>query len=125
MKRYELTTEQWKRIEPLLPPKTTGKRGRPRKDDRTMLNGMLWIARSGARWRELPKTYSSWQSVYARFCKWRDDRTLKRIFLTLSQDADDADMEHVSIDSTCIKVHQSANGGKKRKIKRLGVPEVD
>ncbi|MCQ5029896.1 transposase, partial [Flavonifractor sp. DFI.6.63] len=51
MKRYELTKEQWERIKPLLPREETGKRGRPRKDNRTMLNGMLWIVRSGAQWR--------------------------------------------------------------------------
>ena len=44
MKRYELTKEQWERVRPLLPPEETGKRGRPRKDNRMMLNGMLWIA---------------------------------------------------------------------------------
>lgn len=43
MKRYELTKEQWERVKPLLPPEETEKRGRPRKDNRTMLNGMLWI----------------------------------------------------------------------------------
>ena len=59
MKRYELTKEQWERIKPLLPPEETGKRGRPRKDNRTMLNGMLWIVRSGAQWRELPAAYAS------------------------------------------------------------------
>ena len=58
MKRYELTKEQWERIQPLLPPEKTGKRGHPCKDNRTMLNGMLWIARSGAQWRELPEVWS-------------------------------------------------------------------
>ena len=67
MKRYELTNKQWKRIEQLLPPERTGKRGRPGKDNRMMLNGMLWIVRSGAQWRELPEIYGPWQSVYARF----------------------------------------------------------
>lgn len=110
MKRYELTKEQWERIKPLLPPEETGKRGRPRKDNRTMLNGMLWIVRSGAQWRELPAAYGPWQSVYARFSKWRDDGTLEAAFHTLSADAD---MENLSMDSTCVKVHESANGGKK------------
>ena len=110
MKRYELTKGQWERIKPLLPPETTGNRGRPRKDNQTMVNGMLWIARSGAQWRELPEAYAPWQSVYARFAKWRDDGTLETIFHTLSADAD---MENLSIDSTCIKVHESANGGGK------------
>ena len=49
-----------------------------------MLNGMLWIARSGAQWRELPEVYGPWQSVYARFAKWRDDGTLEAIFYALS-----------------------------------------
>ena len=66
MKRYELTKEQWERVKAVLPPERTGKRGRPRKDDRKMLNGMLWIVRSGAQWRELPEAYGPWQSVYAR-----------------------------------------------------------
>ena len=112
MKCYELTTEQWERVKPLLPPEETGKRGRPRKDNRTMLNGMLWIARSGAQWRELPEAYGPWQSVYARFAKWRDDGTLETVFDALSEDAD---MENLSIDSTCIKVHESANGGGKNR----------
>ena len=94
MKRYGLTKEQWERIKPLLPPEETGKRGRPRKDNRTMVNGMLWIVRSGARWRELPETYGPWQSVYARFAKWRDDGTLEAVFHALS---DDADMEALSV----------------------------
>ena len=110
MKRYELTKGQWERIKELLPPERAGKRGRPRKDDRTMLNGMLWIVRSGAQWREMPETYGPWQSVYARFAKWRDDGTLEAIFRALSADAD---MENLSLDSTCIKVHESANGGGK------------
>lgn len=55
MKRYELKKEQWDRIKQMLPPEETGKRERPHKDNRTMLNGMLWIVRSGAQWRELPE----------------------------------------------------------------------
>ena len=117
MKRYELTKEQWERVKAVLPPERTGKRGRPRKDDRKMLNGMLWIVRSGAQWRELPEAYGPWQSVYARFAKWRDDGTLEAIFHALSADAD---MENLSLDSTCIKVHESANGEEKTANKAVG-----
>ena len=49
-----------------------------------MLNGMLWIVRSGARWRELPEAYGPWQSVYAQFAKWWDDGTLETVFHALS-----------------------------------------
>ena len=54
---YDITDEQWKVIEPLMPPEYTGKKGRPRKDNRTMVNGILWINRSGAQWRQLPEKY--------------------------------------------------------------------
>ena len=114
---YELTDEQWKRIQPLLPPENTGKKGRPRKDDRTMLNGMLWMNHSGAQWRQLPECYGPWQSVYARFAKWRDDGIWEKIFTELSQDAD---AENLSIDSTCVKVHESSNGGEKTENKAVG-----
>ena len=95
----------------------TGKRSRPRKDNRTMLKGMLWIARSGAQWRELPEAYSPWQSVYVQFDKWRDDGTLETVFHALSEDAD---MENLSIDSTYAKVHESANSGEKKADKAVG-----
>ena len=85
---YDLTDEQWKRVEPMLPPERTGKKGRPRNDNRKMLNGMLWMNHSGAQWRQLPQCYGPWQSVYARFAKWRDDGLWEKIFTVLSQDAD-------------------------------------
>ena len=117
MKRYELTKEQWERIKSLLPPEEMGKRGRPRKDNPIMLNGMLWIVRSGAQWRELPETYGPWQSIYAQFAKWGDDGTLEVVFHTLSTDAD---MENLNMDSTCVRVHESANGEEKTADKAVG-----
>lgn len=104
--RYDLTDKQWKRIQPLLPPEKTGKKGRPRKDNRLMLNGMLWMNHSGAQWRQIPGRYG----VYARFAKWRNEGIWEKIFSELSKDAD---RENLSIDSTCVKVHESSNGGKK------------
>ena len=112
---YELTDEQWERIQPLLPPENRGKKGRPRKDDRMMLNGMLWMNHSGAQWRQLPVRYGPWQSVYARFAKWRDEGIWENIFSELSQDAD---RENLSIDSTCVKVHESPNGGENKAVGR-------
>lgn len=109
-KKYELTNEEWERISPLLPPQKTGRKGKPPKDHRVMLNGMLWIARSGAQWKNFPECYGKWEAVYARFCKWRDEGFLEQIFRTLSADAD---TENLSIDSTSVKMHQSSNGGKK------------
>ena len=117
MNRYESTKEQWEHLKELLPPERAGKRDRPRKEDRNILNGMLWTVRNGAQWRELPEAYGPWQSVYSRFAKWRDDGTLEAIFRALSTDAD---MENLSLDSTCIKVHESANGGGKTADKAVG-----
>ena len=106
-KRYELTEEQWNRIKDLIP---QSKMGRPRKDDRLMLNAMLWLARSGAGWQDLPEGYGSWKTVYSRFCKWRDDGTFLHIFETLTQDSD---MENLSLDSTVVKAHPHSAGAKK------------
>ena len=56
------------------------KTGRPGKDLRLMFNAVLWIACSGAPWRDLPERFGSWKTVYSRFCKWRDERTLLKVF---------------------------------------------
>ncbi len=114
MSRYELTPEQWERVKDLLPQPHKGK-GRPAKDNRIMLNGMMWIARSGAQWRELPEKYGPWQTVYSKYRKWVDEGVLENVFKALSKDAD---MENLSIDSTSVRVHQSANGGKTAKIRQ-------
>ena len=114
-KRYEVTTSEWNRIKDYLPPERSGQKGRPRKDNRMMLNGMLWILRTGCQWRELPECYGSWQSVYARFRKWQKDGIFEKIFRELNLDAD---TEYICIDSTDVKVHESANGGVKKGIQK-------
>ena len=63
IRRYELTDARWLVIEPLLSIKPPGSRGRPPKDHRQMLNGILWLARSGAAWRDVPERYGPWESV--------------------------------------------------------------
>ena len=111
--RYELTDSEWKRIKDQLPPEhpKVGNRGRPAKyDNRCIMNGILWIARTGSPWRTLSERYGKWQAVYARYRQWKQLGIFKAIFAALSADAD---MENVSIDSTSCKVHQSANGGEK------------
>lgn len=105
---YELTDEQWEQIKDLFPVANTG---RPGKDNRIMFNAMIWIARTGAQWRQLPEYYGPWKTIYSRFRKWCDDGTLRKIFEILCEDCD---MENISIDSTTIKVHQQASGAKKR-----------
>ncbi|MFR3325244.1 MAG: IS5 family transposase [Oscillospiraceae bacterium] len=106
-RRYELTDTQWDRIKDLIP---RAKTSRPPKDDRMMLNAMLWLARSGAAWADIPARFGSHQTVYSRFCKWRDDGTLLRIFQELNADAD---YENLCIDSTSIKAHPQSAGAKR------------
>ncbi|MGN0742664.1 MAG: IS5 family transposase [Candidatus Fimadaptatus sp.] len=108
--RYEVTNAEWERIKDHLPPERSGMKGRPRIDNRKMLNGMLWIIRTGCQWREMPERYGKWQSVYSRFRKWQKDGTIEHLYRELSKDADD---EYVCIDSTIVKVHESAHGGEK------------
>ncbi len=94
----------------LLPPENTGKRGRPRKCNRTILNGMVWIARSGAPWRDLPERYGPWETVYSRFRKWIEDGILDNIFRILSLDAE---FEELSMDASIVQAHQHSAGAKK------------
>ncbi len=110
LKRYELTDQEWEQIAPLLPSYKKGKRGRPPKDNRLMLNAMVWLARSGAPWRDLPERYGPWESVYSRFRKWIDDGILDNIFRVLSLEAE---LEELSLDASIVQAHQHSAGAKK------------
>jgi len=65
----ELTDAEWHRIQPLLPPQQP-RRGRPRHDHRTVLAGILWVVRSGASWRAMPREYGTWETAYQRYRLW-------------------------------------------------------
>ena len=109
-KRYEMTNSEWESVKGLLPPERTGKPGKPSSDNRTALNGILWVARSGAPWRDLPERYGSWSTLYDRFARWSEAGVFKVVFDSLSVDAD---MQDLSIDSTTVRAHQSSAGAKK------------
>lgn len=109
LKRYELTDQEWEQIVPLLP-SNKGGRGRPPKDNRQMLNSMVWLARSGAPWRDLPERYGPWESVYSRFRKWIDDGVLDNIFRVLSLESE---LYELSIDASIVQAHQHSAGAKK------------
>lgn len=80
-----------------------------------MLNAMIWLARSGAAWRDLPERYGPWTSVYSRFRKWIEDGILDNIFRVLSLEAELGDL---SIDATIVQAHQHSAGAKKGASKR-------
>jgi hypothetical protein len=73
-----LTDEQWARISPLLPPQRPPV-GRPPRDHRTLLAGMLWVARTGAAWRDLPPCFGPWPTVHSRYQRWRQAGLWQRI----------------------------------------------
>ncbi len=119
MHRGDLTDAQYARLEPLLPPRRPAKGskgGRPRNDDRPMINGMLWILRTGAPWPDLPARYGPPSSVSTRFYRWKKAGIWNRIFAAVQAQADaagDLDWETHHVDATVIRAHQHAAGAKK------------
>lgn len=109
-RRYELRDDQWNRIKELLPPERKTQGGRPAKDNRQMLNAMLWVIRSGAPWRDLPEYYGPWQSVYTRFRRWEQAGIFDRMLKVLTVDLDD---ESVMLDASIVRVHQHGAGAKR------------
>lgn len=115
--RHELTDVQWHVVEPLLP--RPQHMGRPPRDGREMLEAMLWVVRVGAPWRDLPDWYGPWQTVYHRFCQWRDDGTLDRIVKRLQVllgDAGKIDWELWCIDGTSVRAARCASGAGKKGV---------
>lgn len=118
MRRHELSDNEWELIKDLFPkPK---KRGRPPRDTRQLLNGMFWIMRTGAPWRDLPERFGPWQTVYDRFNRWRKDGTFDRIVLTLQtrmQARGRIDWDLFCIDGSSIRASRAAAGALKKKLK--------
>jgi transposase len=113
--RGDLTNEQWERLKGLLPPQKP-KTGRPAEDHRQILNGMLWVLRTGAPWRDLPERYGKWTTIYSRFQRWRKSGMWERIFAHLQtqlEQESNVDWEIHYIDSTTVRAHQHAAGAKK------------
>lgn len=121
-KRYELTTLQWERLEPLLPGKA-GDPGRTAADNRLFVNGVLWVLRSGAHWRDLPERYGKWKSLHKRFSRWAKAGVWERVFEALIEERKN---EYLMLDTTLVRAHQQAATGKGGTKTRLwGVPEED
>ena len=100
----ELTDVQWSRIKFLF--EEPKKVGRPSLNSRTVLNGILWILKSGARWRDLPTEFGNWNSIYHKFRQWCECGLFERLLKLVNRKA--ADSTLIEIDSTFCKVHQSA-----------------
>lgn len=124
-KRYELTSQQWRRICDLLPGKPADP-GRSGVNNLTFVNGVLWVLRSGAHWHDLPERYGKWKTAHKRFTRWAKAGVWERVFTQLIEAPDN---DYVSIDSSLVRAHQQAatgkGGGQKGGIRLWGVPEED
>jgi transposase len=105
--RYDLTEFEWSVIQPLLPNKP---RGVPRADDRRVLNGIFWVLRTGAPWRDLPERYGPYTTCYNRLNRWRKAGHWDRLMDAITE-AYDGDIQ--MIDSSVVRVHQHAANVKK------------
>jgi len=112
--RYELTEGQWVLLQALLPlqkPPT----GRPVFDHRRIVNGILWILKSGGAWRDLPERYGNWKTVSSRFYRWTKAGVWAQVLAALQEQADrrkEVDWQVHMIDGTIVRAHQSAAGAK-------------
>jgi transposase len=130
MARGDLTDAAWTKIQPLLPD-NAGKRGGRFKDHRQVLNGILWVIRTGAPWRDIPERYGPYQTCYDRFLRWQKNGVWQQILTAMQQQGDSAtrspgesvgliDWESAAIDSTSVKVHPDAAGARHAPAKKGG-----
>ena len=119
MTRHQLTDQEWDCIADIFP--APAKTGRPPRDQRTIVDAILWIARTGSPWRDLPEEYQPWATVWDLFDKWNSDGTLDEILRrvrAMRLDAGEIDEELWCIDGTIIRAARCAAGGGKKTIQR-------
>lgn len=108
MRRYELSDQQWEAVRGKLPCQP-GYRGRVA-DNRLFLNAVLYVAKCGVPWRDLPQRFGPWNTVYVRFRRWARKGVWQKVFKNLS----DGDLTTLLLDSTAVRVHQHAAGALKK-----------
>ena len=116
MARGDLTEKEWEQLEPLLPT-SAGKRGRPYGEHRRIVNGILWMARTGAPWRDLPERYGPWQTCYDRFVRWRRTGVWMKVLRRLQGRAEEAGKlvwSQCSVDGSTVRAHQHAAGARRQ-----------
>jgi transposase len=110
-----LRDDQWERLKEFVPGGRKGKRG-PRADNLRFLNALLWMARSGGRWRDLPERLGDYETVKRRYYRWIETGVLDGILAALAREAD---LEWLMIDSTIVRAHQQAAGARREKGGRM------
>jgi transposase len=106
-RRHELTDEQWESIKDVLPGKA-GDPGRTAADNRLFVNAVLFVAKTGIPWADLPARYGNWNSIWRRYDRWCAKDVWRRIAETLGE----PDLEVVQLDSTTVKAHAVASSGR-------------
>jgi transposase len=109
MRRHEIKDEDWERIKDFLPGQP-GDPGVTAKDNRLFVNAVLWVAKTGAPWRDLPERFGPWGTAWKRFDRWAKKGAWARVFEALQ----DPDLEWMILDSTVIRAHQHAAGAEKK-----------
>lgn len=109
MHRYAISDERWARIAPLLPGKPSDP-GRTARDNRLFIDAVLWIARTGAPWLDLPERFGKPNTAFQRFNRWAKTGVWQRLHAELQ----DPDLEWLMLDSTTVRAHQHAAGARKR-----------
>lgn len=107
-RRHELSDEQWEAIRDLLPGKA-GDPGRTACDNRLFVNGVLFVAKTGISWQDLPERFGKPNTVWKRYDRWCANDVWRRIAQTLGE----PDLEEVQLDSTTIKAHPVASTGRR------------
>jgi transposase len=102
MVRKYLSDSQWKRMVPLLPGKKSDC-GVTAKDNRLFVEAVLWIARTGSPWRDMPAEFGNWHRIYVRYSRWCQKGVWKQVFEKLT---DDSDLEYLMVDGSIVRVHQ-------------------
>ena len=127
LRRHEISDADWDRIKHLLPGQP-GRHGGVAHDNRKLINAVLWIARTGSPWRDLPERLGNWNSQWRRFDRWAKSSRFAAIVETLR----DPDLDVLILDSTVIRAHPCAAGSKKngtglaaKTIKRLVAAAAD
>lgn len=106
-----LRDDQWERLREIVPGGRKGKQG-PRSDGRRFIDALLWVGRSGGRWRDLPEKFGPYQTIKRRYYRWIEQGVFERIFAAVS---DDPDIEWLAIDATVIRAQAQAAGARVKK----------
>ena len=116
---FWLSDSQWERLRPLLPNKP---RGVPRVDDRRVISGIVHVLKSGCRWKDAPAAYGPAKTLYNRHVRWAAKGVWRKVFIALAEAGGPA--AEVLIDSTHVKAHRSAAGGKGGRARRRSASAV-